>query len=300
MGRSDYAGAEEQTIDLAGIWIRNSGTYAEVTPAQSSSQSTTSGELYRLQLGIDVPLNFTVRGRQPLVGVALQYAESDTDVESFFGNGNIDLEGYGFTTYATWYGGQGGYLDLQLLANWFEADLTPEDLRPLAEGSEAFGYAFSAEAGRSFKLCNHYSATPFAQLIYSAEKADDINDSYGVKFSDADSDGFLARVGTVLEKRVSRRKSMRNMFGSKPLERFSLYLTPGVTFNAGDSTEVDVSGTRLTQEAPQWQGDLSAGFTYDECGDYCSIYGELDLSTSLTDFGDSYSAGLQFGFRYKW
>ncbi|MFC6978212.1 autotransporter outer membrane beta-barrel domain-containing protein [Microbulbifer taiwanensis] len=147
---------------------------------------------------------------------------------------------------------------------------------------------------------NLYSITPQAQLIYSKEEADDLHDSYGVEVTDINNNGYLVRLGATLEKRVSRRKSSRNMYGEIPLERFSYYVTPSVIYNSDQETSVTVSGTRLHQQPDDWLGELVIGATYDECGDNCSIYGEIYFSSSLDNFGDSEGGGLEFGFRYKW
>ncbi|PCO05626.1 autotransporter outer membrane beta-barrel domain-containing protein [Microbulbifer flavimaris] len=300
LGNCDFPSSVEQTIDGGGAWIRVRGDYGELAPKISTTRAQWEQDAWRVQTGIDVPLGFTVRGTQPLAGVALHYSESDTDVESFFGNGNIQLENYGTTLFGTWYGNRGAYFDAQIQLNWFEAELDPDDLRPLAEDSEAFGYSLALEGGRTFKLCDYYSATPFAQLVYSSEDIDDIIDDYGVKFSQADNDGWRFQFGSAFEQRISRRKSQRNMFGDRPLERIAFYITPSVNYFYDDVATVDVSGTQLRQEGDNWYGQLALGATYDECGDECSVYGELNLSSSLNNFGDSTTAGLIFGFRFKW
>ncbi|SHF13486.1 outer membrane autotransporter barrel domain-containing protein [Microbulbifer donghaiensis] len=298
--RYDYATAEERIIDGGGPWMRSSVRRLKFDPQQSTTRASWDQDYFQLQLGVDTALNFTVRGTQPVAGVALLYGDSENDLESFFGNGNIDVKGYGVSGFMTWYGNGGEYLDAQLLLNWFESDITAFDLRDLAKGADAFGYAFSLEAGRSFRLHNLYSVTPQAQLIYSSEEADNIHDVYDVSVTDINNHGFLARFGATLEKRVSRRKSSRKMYGSLPLERFSFYATPSVIYNIDQETDVTVSGTRLYQDRDDWLGELSIGATYDECGDYCSIYGEIYYATSLENFGDSDGGGLVLGFRYKW
>jgi len=295
----DYATSIERAIDGGGPWIRASGHQRNFDPMESTTRANWEQDYFQLQLGIDVPLNFTVQGTQPIASVALHYGDSENDVESFFGDGNIDVKGYGIGGYMTWYGPQGAYLDAQLLLNWFDSDITAFGIRDLARGADAFGYALSIEAGRSFKLRNLYAITPQAQLIYSSEEGDDIRDVYDVKVTDINNNGFRVRLGATFEKRVSRRKSSRNMYGDQPLERFSLYVTPSVIYNFDEKTDVTVSGTRLEQE-DNWLGELSIGATYDECGDYCSVYGEIRLFTSLENSGDSEGVGLVFGFRKKW
>lgn len=296
----DYATSVERTIDGGGPWIRASGHHINVDPMKSTTKANWEQDYFRLQLGIDAALDFTVMGTQPIAGVALHYGDSENDIESFYGDGNIDVKGYGVGGFLTWYGTQGAYLDAQLLLNWFDSDITAFDIRDLARGADAFGYALSLEGGRSFKLSNLYAVTPQAQLIYSSEEGDNLQDVYDVKVTDINNNGFRLRLGATFEKRISRRKSSRNMYGELPLERFSFYVTPSAIYNFDEKTDVTVSGTRLYQQEDDWLGELSIGASYDECGDGCSVYGEINLFTSLDNFGDSNGGELVFGFRYKW
>ncbi|WP_323845390.1 autotransporter outer membrane beta-barrel domain-containing protein [Microbulbifer magnicolonia] len=296
----NYDTSVERSIDGGGAWVRASARQIDVDPMESTTYTRWEQDYFRLQLGVDVPLNFTVMGTQPIASVALHYGDSENDLESFYGDGNIDVKGYGVSSFMTWYGTRGTYFDAQLLLNWFESDITAFDLRDLTKGEDAFGYAFSVEAGRSFKLRNLYSITPQAQLVYSKEEADDFHDSYDVKVTDINNNGFLARIGATIEKRATRRKSGPNMYGELPLERFSFYVTPSAIYNIDQESHINVSNTTLYQQPDDWLGELVLGATYDECGDRCSVYGEIYLTSSLENFGDSTGGGLVFGFRYKW
>ncbi|WP_193161647.1 autotransporter family protein [Microbulbifer hainanensis] len=299
-GRCDYMTSVERSIDGGGAWIRLLGRYDEMDPTASSTSASWRQDLYRLQLGVDVPLNFTVRGTQPIASVALHYGDAEADVRSFFGNSSIDVQQYGVSTYLTWYGIDGSYFDGQLHINWFDTDLDAYDLRRLPQSRDALGYALSLEGGRSFKLRGYYSVTPQAQLIYSSENADNITDVYDVRMTDADNNAFRLRIGATFDRRVSQHKTSRHMFGEVPLERINFYITPSILYNFGEDTSVTVSGVTLRQEEDDWRGKLSFGATYDECGDQCSVYGEINASTSLENFGDSSGGGLEFGLRFKW
>lgn len=300
VGVCDYADSVEKTIDGGGAWIRTYGERREMESGKSTTHANWTQDFYKLQLGVDAPLNFTVRGTQPVASVAVHYGDSDTDVESFFGNGDIDVEHYGASAFLTWYGIDGSYLDTQLQLNWFRSEIEADDLRDLADDNNAFGYALSVEGGRSFKLGGYCNVTPQLQLSYSSEEAEDIRDVYGTTATDINNNGFHARLGATFDHRVSRRKSKQPMYGSLLLERVDFYITPSAVYNFEDQSLVRVSGTKLTQDEDDWRGELSIGATYDECGDYCSVYGELKLSTSLENFGESKGGGLYFGFRFKW
>ncbi|SFC86052.1 outer membrane autotransporter barrel domain-containing protein [Microbulbifer thermotolerans] len=296
----DYATSVERAIDGGGPWIRTLARRGNFDPMKSTTQAHWEQDYVYVQLGVDVPFGFTVMGTQPIGSAALHYGDAENDIKSFFGDGEIDVKHYGASGFLTWYGIQGAYLDAQLLLNWFDSDITAFDLRSLQRGTEAFGYALSIEGGRSFKLRDLYALTPQVQLSYAKEEADDLNDTYGVVVTDINNNGLRARIGATFEKRVSRRVSGRNMYGDLPLERISIQVTPSVIYNFGKKTHVTVSRTRLGQQEDDWLGKLSIGATYDECGDGCSVYGEINFFTSLDNFGDSDGAEMMFGFRYKW
>ncbi|MFA0811649.1 autotransporter family protein [Microbulbifer epialgicus] len=300
LSSTDYSASLETAIDGKGIWVRSSVHHVKATPQNSTTWASWDQNYFQFQLGADLPLNISILGSTPVASMALHYGDSTNDTNSFFGDGTIDVKNYGVSGFLTWYGYRGYYLDAQVKLNWFDFNFDANDLRNLKNSSEAYGYALAMEGGWSFKLYDYYSITPLAQLIYTSEEGDDIQDVYDVLVSDINNNGFLLRLGTSFEKRKSQRKSSRQMYGSLPLERFSFYLAPSLIFNLDQETDVLVSGTRLYQEPDDLYGELRMGASYEECGDHCSVYSEIFYSSSLDNPGDSFSAGLELGFRYKW
>jgi outer membrane autotransporter protein len=299
----DYISATERSIDGRGTWLRAAGARNKYESEESTTRAHWEQDLWQVQLGMDIPLNIDVCGARPIVGVFARYGESKTDVDSFFGRGTIDVETYGVGATLTWYNTQGTYVDAQLHFNWFETELDSRELRMLEESADALGLALSFEAGHSFKLHNYYSLTPQAQLIYTREDADGFFDPYDVRLSDMDNDGIRARLGLAVERRVSQPKFYnvsRRKFESVSLERISFYAIANIIYNASDSTKVTVSETALAQDEDDWRGELGFGASYDECDDTCSVYGEINFSTSLDDPGKSNSASATVGFRFKW
>ncbi|SEA44779.1 hypothetical protein [Microbulbifer marinus] len=67
--------------------------------------------------------------------------------------------------------------------------------------------------------------------------------------------------------------------------------------NIGQKTDITVSNMRPYQEKGDRVCEPSIGASYDECGDYCSVYGEIHYATSLENPGDSEGGGLLHGFR---
>ncbi|WP_444928487.1 autotransporter outer membrane beta-barrel domain-containing protein [Microbulbifer sp. SSSA002] len=297
---SEYSDAQEQAVDRRGLWIRNSARHTTLFPKESSTRADWKQRYYQIQVGVDLPIGVSVYGSQLIGSAALHYGDSKNEVNSFFGDGSIDASNYGVSAFITWYGAGGTFIDSQLKLNWFDFEMDSKPLRQLDNSDEAFGYALSIEGGRSFRLRDYYSWTPHAQLIYTSEEANDLQDIYGVQTTDINNNGFLLRLGSIFEKRKSQHKSSHNMYGSRPLERFSLFVTPSLIYNVDQSTDLLVSGARLKQKPDTWYGELRLGASYDECGDHCSIYSEIYYSSSLENWGDSFSGGLELGFRYKW
>ena len=292
--------AVEKTIDGGGLWVRGGGAYSDMEPDHSSGRARWQQDYGLLQVGADFSVDPSVYAGRLVLGVFGQYAYGDTELDTFFSHGQFDTENYGIAGTATWYGHQGTYVDLQAQFNWYDTDLLSYELYYLATGSDAVGFSFSAEAGHTIKLCDYYALTPQVQLTFNAEEIDDIYDVYGVYMKDVDNNGGAARFGVAFEQRVSRRKSPADMYGILLLERINLYAIANALYYFDDETEVNVSGVNLSQERDAWWGQVGVGVTYDECGDHCSFYAEVDYSTSFDNPGDSYQATATFGFRFKW
>ncbi|WP_295798094.1 autotransporter outer membrane beta-barrel domain-containing protein [uncultured Microbulbifer sp.] len=295
-----FTDATEQTTDGGGLWIRGAGAYTEMAPDRSSGRARWQQDYGLVQLGADFSVDPSVYRGRLILGLFGQYSYADTELDTFFSHGQFDTENYGIGGTATWYGNQGTYVDLQAQFNWYDSDLLSYELYYLASGSDAVGFSFSAEAGHTIKLCDYFALTPQVQLTYNAEELDDISDGYGVIMKDVDNQGGAARFGVAFEQRVSRRKSPANMFGTLLLERINLYAIANALYYFEDETEVEVSGVPLYQARDEWWGQVGAGVTYDECGDRCSFYAEVDYATSFDNPGDSYQASATLGFRFKW
>ncbi|WP_428819068.1 autotransporter outer membrane beta-barrel domain-containing protein [Microbulbifer sp. MCCC 1A16149] len=294
-----YGNAIERAIDGGGLWIRGNSAYSENDPERSTSYSQWQQDFGQIQLGADFSFDPAVYWGRLVLGIFAQYGYGSTELDSYFGHGDIRTDNWGIGSTFTWYGSQGSYADIQAQFNWFDSDLYSHELWHLGTGNDAIGFNFSVEGGHSFRLCDFYSITPQLQLVYTAEDIDDNFDPYGAYLEDTDNQGAFARLGVAFEQRVSQRVN-RNMYGNLLLERIGLYAIANAFYYFDDKTEVDVSGSALYQARDDWWGQLGIGFTYDQCGDRCSVYGEVDYATSMDNFGDSYEASLTFGFRFKW
>ena len=294
-----YGNAVERTIDGGGLWMRVNSVYNDNAPEQSTANAQWQQDFGQVQIGSDFSFDPAVYRGRLMFGVFAQYGYGSTELDSYFGQGAIDTYNWGIGSTLTWYGSQGSYADIQAQFNWFDSDLYSRELWYLGTGNDAVAFNFSVEGGHSFKLCDFFSLTPQLQLAYTAEDIDDNHDPYGARLIDTENQGGFARLGLAFEQRLSQRIN-RNMYGNLLLERIGLYAIANTYYYFDDKTEVQVSGTSLYQARDEWWGQLGVGFTYDQCGDRCSVYGEVDYASSLDNFGDSDSIQLTFGFRFKW
>lgn len=294
-----YGDAVERTIDGGGLWMRVNAFYNDNAPEESTANAQWQQDYGQVQIGSDFSFDPSVYRGRLMLGIFAQYGYGSTELDSFFGQGDIDTYNWGIGGTLTWYGSQSSYVDLQAQFNWFDSDLYSRELWYLGTGNDARGFNFSVEGGHSFKLCDFYSLTPQVQLAYTAEDIDDNHDPYAVRLEDTENQGGFARFGLAFEQRVSQRIN-RNMYGNLLLERIGLYAIANTYYYFDDKTEVKVSGTSLYQARDEWWAQLGLGFTYDQCGDRCSVYGEVDYASSVENFGDSDSVQLTLGFRFKW
>ncbi|MEI4480225.1 MULTISPECIES: autotransporter outer membrane beta-barrel domain-containing protein [unclassified Phyllobacterium] len=66
-----------------------------------------------------------------------------------------------------------------------------------------------------------------------------------------------------------------------------------------DGSDVDVAGVNFANETDRTWGGTGAGGSYSWADDKYSIFGEVSLNTSLSNFADSYSVNGTTGFRVK-
>uniref|UniRef100_UPI00261D2CC7 hypothetical protein n=1 Tax=Amaricoccus sp. TaxID=1872485 RepID=UPI00261D2CC7 len=65
-------------------------------------------------------------------------------------------------------------------------------------------------------------------------------------------------------------------------------------------TKLTVGGTGLTNRPDRTWGSLGLGGTWSWADGQYAVYGEGLVSTSLANFGDSYTGAATAGFRIAW
>ncbi|WP_414463009.1 autotransporter outer membrane beta-barrel domain-containing protein [Hyphomicrobium sp. DY-1] len=287
------AHSDSDSQSASGIWARVEGRHSEYDADHSTTGSSYDADEFKLQSGLDGLMVDNAFGRL-VGGVNFQYGTSSADVRSFYGDGHIHAEGYGFGGTLTWYDRSGFYVDGQARATWFNNDLRSDLVGALQDGNGAFGYAFSLEAGQRVPMSAAWALIPQAQLTYSNVNFDSFTDPFGARVSSNDGDSLDGRLGLALENGTAWRDA------SGAISRSSLYGIANLYYEFLNGTGATVSGTDISTEGERLWGGLGVGGTYSWADDKYSVYGEVLANTSLESFGDSNDYSATGGIRMKW
>lgn len=279
-------------VEGGGVWARVEGAHQSFDPRTSTSSADYDLDTWKFQGGLDKQLYESGSGTL-MGGITAQYGKASADVSSVFGDGTVNTDGYGVGATLTWYGQNGFYLDGQAQATWYDSDLSSDFLGGLSRGNGGFGYAFSLETGERFALNQSWTLTPQAQLAYSNVDFDNFTDPFGANVS-------LGR-GESLKGRLGLSADYENTWegASGTTTRALLYGIANLYYEFLDGTEVGVSGVDFANESDRTWGGIGAGGSYNWNDDKYSLYGEVSINTSLSNFADSYSLTGTAGFRVK-
>ncbi|MCH8686648.1 autotransporter outer membrane beta-barrel domain-containing protein [Sphingosinicellaceae bacterium A1X5R2] len=281
------------TLDAdGGVWGRIEGTRQRGNARVTTSQADHDVNTWKMQLGLDRTL--ADKGEKGLLvgGLNAHYGNANAGVQSVFGIGSLDTDGYGVGATLTWYGPQGFYADGQAQISWFRSDLDSSVLGQLADDNTGHGEAFSLELGKRTEVSAALSLTPQLQMTYAHVDFDRFTDRFGAAVSVRHAESLKTRWGVSLDHQATWEHQ-----GSA--RRSHLYGLVNVSFEWLDGTLTEVSGTRLAHADDRWWGELGLGGSL-TLSERLTIYGEVSASSALDNFGDSYnlkgSAGLRIQF----
>lgn len=292
------AGAEQSVVEGQGVWGRVEGQHAHLEPRRSTSNAQYEYDRYRLELGIDGVLeeheDFKI-----IAGLSAYYGHGSGETRSPHdtanGGGEISSNGFGIGATITRYNTDGVYVDLGLQLAFFESNLRYDGgQRTLVKDNDASAFALSFETGRRYGLDSRWSLTPQAQILYSAVDFESFTDVFGARVRLVEGDDLDARVGMTVdyENAWEGANAQRN--------RAHLYGIANVYHSFMDGLVIDVSGKRFKGERDPWWAGMGIGGSLNWRDDRISLYGEGLVTTSLDNFGDSYSFMGALGFRISW
>ncbi|WP_421091278.1 autotransporter outer membrane beta-barrel domain-containing protein [Pseudochrobactrum sp. MP213Fo] len=287
-------GQSETSETVPAIWGRVEAAHSKFLPKASTSSTDYNIDIWKMQAGLD-GLLYESAGGKLIGGITVHYSTATADVSSVFGHGKIDMNGYGFGSTLTWYGQNGFYVDGQAQATWYKSDLFSHDAnQALANGNDAFGYVFSAETGQHFDLTQNWVLTPQAQLTYASVDFGSFTTVFSAgnaNISLVKADSLRARLG------VSADYQNTSLSSDGKKTRTNVYAIANFYHEFLDGTDVTVSGVSFASKNDRIWGGIGTGGSYNWANDKYSIYGEVSLNTSLSNFADSYSINGTAGFK---
>ena len=280
--------------DKTGIWVRVEGSTATYKPSLSTSETDYDIDTWRLRMGVDGVLHTTDDGSVLIGGINVHYGYAKADVSAVTSDGSIRTDGYGIAGTLTWYDQNGFYADAQAQLSWFDSDIHSHTLHAdEIKGNDAYGYALGIETGKLFELSPQWSLTPQVQFVYSSTRFNNFTDPFSTQVSRKDSDSLLGRLGLAINHEDSWTAS------NGKIDRLKLYGIANLYYEFLDGTKVQISGEEFESRNDRLWGGLSLGGSYNWNDDQYSLYSELGARTSLRNFGDSYEAYGEIGFRMK-
>ena len=283
-------GARQSGTERAGVWGRVEGRHLKAEPAVSTSQAELKTDYWKVQFGIDHILADGLAGGRLVGALTAHYAEAESAVASPHGDGRVEGGAYGVGATLTWMGESGAYVDAQAQASWFETDLRSNILGDRVEDADANGYAFSIEAGQPIAVGGVFKLIPQAQLTYAKVEIDTFVDPLGARVSADQGDSLLGRLGLSFD---------HDWVGTSTGGQGKIYGLANLTHEFLDGSRGDVSGAPISNRAERTWGGLAAGASYAWGAGRYQIYGEGSIETSLSHFGDSYTAYGSAGVRMR-
>lgn len=141
-----------------------------------------------IEVGFDAPVSSNF-----LVGVSFDYTIGDTDLNA----GSADNDVYTVGLYGTYYGDNGGFVDLMAKIGRIDNEYTVSNTAGLEKGDYMMtGAIVGVEAGHRFDLAHNMFVEPQVQLSYSWLRATDYSTNIrSVDFETIES--LVARVGVM-------------------------------------------------------------------------------------------------------
>ena len=193
-----------------GFWAQIAAGQTDTTPSFSSTGSSRDTGITRARFGLDAPLPLADLPLENLaIGANFWLAQTDSDITSRNGKGDIETDTFGFAASATLehslnIGGAGGsaprkngsfYADAQLQHATFSSDLKAAG-ETVQSNHDATSWGAALELGYRLPPALHgISFTPQAQLTWSSIDFDAFTDASDARISIADGETLSARLG---------------------------------------------------------------------------------------------------------
>lgn len=297
-----YADSTGQSVLYGGgLWGRIVGQSDKQKAAVGSDYDR---DLWFAQVGAEGVVSENERGVW-VGGIFGTYGKQKVDVDvtplptnpAIARFGKIETTGLGVGGNLTWLGNNGLYFDGVAQYMWYRSDLSTTGYSSLADKNNGYSYSFSGEVGKRIEMAYGWNIVPQAQLVYTRAKFDSFNftnpNAIGVEVTDGGGESLRGRIGVRLE-------NLHNWTASdNTLRRVQTYGIANLHYEFLDGGKVNVGDENIAQRSDRLWGEIGIGTTF-SLSESTSLYGEARYSTSLKNFGDSYSYGGNIGLRIKW
>ena len=190
-----------------------------------------------MRTGVDMQV-----GEDALVGLSAHHRLGDATLSG--GDGEIEASGTGVALSGAWSLPEGVYVDGQVSARWFDADLKSGLRGALKSGAKGFGHAVAIEAGRKIEF-GALSLTPSLRVTRSRVDKKDFTDSLNSRVSLGTARSATGSATVTAEASVAEAS---HVFGSVTAEH-----------EFSGETRVDVSGEALSSKPGSLRGRLELG-----------------------------------------
>ncbi|MFZ2776547.1 MAG: autotransporter outer membrane beta-barrel domain-containing protein [Candidatus Rickettsiella isopodorum] len=282
-------------IEGDGFWSKIDGMQGSFEPKFSIAPFDYRANLLKYTLGIDKRL-FADSTGSLVGGLAGHYGKVFSDINSYFGKGKINANGYGPTATLTWYGNNGFYVDGQAHAIWYDSDLfSNTSNQTLKNNNDAQSYATSLEIGKRILFNTNWSFTPQTQFGYYQVDFNHFKDVFGADVSLNNAKSLIGRLGLS----VDYQNRELNSLGI--VDRSHLYGIANLYYDFLNQYAITVSETPFSsQNYPLW-GGLGIGGSKNWNNDCFSVFGEASVNTSLSHVNNNnYIILGRLGVRIKW
>jgi len=274
------------------VWGRLIASHSHVKPDSSTSGLDYETTHWQFHSGIDMLVSDQEDGKL-FIGVNVSYRDNSVDIQSLFGDGDIDTDGWGVGITATWYEENGFYADGQVHLSWLNSDLNSDSLGSIVDDNSGQTHAASLELGWRLALDDQVTLTPQAQLYYSQVDFSRFAGPFGEDVQIGDDDQWRLRLGLAYDWETKWRDDEGNDY------RRHIYTITNLHYLFDSKTDVRVADTKLRTELVDWLGEIGVGGSLDWNQGNASFYGEVSYRASLADPSDTYDLGGKVGLRFN-
>ncbi len=262
------------------IWVRFSGGSGSYEPEHSSVGAEYDFNRFEALAGLDLTLGENLTG-----SFSVRHVRGSADVESLYGDGEIDAKGLGAGVAASWIAPGGYYLDGRVSLMIYDVGVSSQKRGRLKKNAGVFLYSTGFEAGRRIALSEKVKLSPRIWADRSGFLNNRFTDEVGTRVSPAGAARFTLGFGAVAETARTWKGGAFSLRGSLDIEQaFS-----------GVETTADVSGEELRSESTKNRVLLGLGCVYRR-GRFS--FG-AEVSVAGPGSGDrEYSGFLKIGVRF--